>query len=74
MLKGFCIAVRHDRRMHDLSIPILVADFFRQDPFTALGLIGFVCVAISATTDFDLLHVLGFADLDDEQSGESSVA
>lgn len=59
--------------MHDLSIPILVADFFKQDPFRALGLIGLACVAISATTDFDLLHVLGFTDIDEKQGRESSI-
>lgn len=60
--------------MHDLSIPILVADFFRQDPFRALGLIGFACVAVSVTADFDLLHMLGFVDVNEEQGRESSVA
>lgn len=59
--------------MHDLSIPILVAEFFREDPFRALGLIGLGCVAISATTDFDLLHVLGLADVDEEKNREASV-
>jgi hypothetical protein len=53
---------------------ILVSEFFRQDPFRALGLLGFACVAISMTTDFDLLRVLGFVDLDEESDGKSSVA
>lgn len=60
--------------MHDLSIIILVVEFLRQDPFRALGLIGLACVALSLTTNFDLLHVLGFVDVDEAQGGESSVA
>ena len=53
---------------------ILVSEFFRQDPFRALGLLGFACVAISMTTDFDLLQALGFVDVDEEADGKSSVA
>ena len=60
--------------MNDLSIIILVADFFRQEPFRALGLIGLACVAVSMATDFDLLHLLGFIDVAEEQGRESSVA
>lgn len=59
--------------MHDLSLVILIADFFSQDPFRALGLVGLACVAVSATTDFDLLHLLGFVDGGEEQRQESSV-
>lgn len=58
--------------MQDLVI--LVSEFFRQDPFRALGLLGFACVAISMTTDFDLLQALGFVDVDEEADGKSSVA
>ena len=54
-------------RMQDLSLVILVSEFFRQDPFRALGLFGFACVAISMTTNFDLLQVLGFIDVTEEQ-------
>ena len=61
-------------RMHDLSLLILVIEFFRQDPFRALGLIGLACVAISMTTDFDLLRALGFVDVDEEADRETSVA
>jgi len=71
-LRRYCIAVGIVLSMQDLVI--LVSEFFRQDPFRALGLIGFACVAISMTTDFDLLHVLGFVDVDEGADGKSSVA
>jgi hypothetical protein len=71
-LRRFCGAAGIVARMQDLLI--LVSELFRQDPFRALGLIGFACVAISLTTDFDLLHALGFVDVDDGAEGESSVA
>jgi hypothetical protein len=58
--------------MQDLVI--LVSEFFRQEPFRALGLFGFACVAISMTTDFDLLRALGLVDVDEEADGKSSVA
>ena len=50
-------------RMQDLSLIVLVSEFFRQDPFRALGLLGLACVAVSMTTNFDLLQVLGFIDV-----------
>jgi hypothetical protein len=59
-------------RMQDLVI--LVSEFFRQDPFRALGLMGLACVAISMTTDFDALRALGLVDVDEEADGKSSVA
>jgi hypothetical protein len=71
-LRRFCVAAGIVACMQDLLI--LVSEFFRQDPFRALGLIGFACVAISLTTDFDLLLALGFVDVDDGAEGESSVA
>jgi hypothetical protein len=58
--------------MQDLVI--LVSEFFRQDPFRALGLFGLACVAISMTTDFDLLKVLGFVDVSEATEQESPVA
>jgi hypothetical protein len=58
--------------MQDLVI--LVSEFFRQDPFRALGLMGLACVAISMTTDFDPLRALGLVDVDEEADGKSSVA
>jgi hypothetical protein len=58
--------------MQDLVI--LVSEFFRQDPFRALGLFGLACVAISMTTDFDLLKVLGFVDVREATEQESPVA
>jgi len=60
-------------RMQDLSLVILVSEFFRQDPFRALGLLGFACVAVSMTTNFDLLHVLGFIDVAEEQRETKTV-
>lgn len=54
-------------RMQDHSLLILVSEYFRQDPFRALGLFGFACVAISMTTNFDLLQVLGFIDVREPQ-------
>jgi hypothetical protein len=62
-LRGFCVAVRILPRMQDLSLIVLVSEFFRQDPFRALGLLGLACVAVSMTTNFDLLQVLGFIDV-----------
>jgi hypothetical protein len=41
-----------------------VADFFRQDPFRALGVMCLACLAISMTTDFDLLAELGLVDVE----------
>ena len=72
-LRRFCIAagiVAHA----DAVLLILVSEFFRQDPFRALGLIGFACVAISMGTDFDPLRALGLVDVDEEADRESSVA
>lgn len=60
--------------MQDLSIPYLVVDFFRQDPVRALGVIGFACVAISATTNFDLMAALGFVDIHEDGDQETSAA
>jgi hypothetical protein len=71
-LRRYCIAAGIVLPMQDLVI--LVSEFFRQDPFRALGLLGFACVAISMTTDFDLLQALGFVDVDEEADGKSSVA
>jgi hypothetical protein len=73
-LRGLCIAAGIVPRMHDLSLAILIADFFSHDPFRALGLMGLACVAISMTTDFDLLHLLGFVDVSEEADRESSIA
>ena len=73
-LRRFCIAAGIVARMQDLSLLILVSEFFRQDPFRALGLIGFACVAISMGTDFDPLRALGLVDVDEEADRESSVA
>jgi hypothetical protein len=53
-------------RMQDASFITLVTEFFRQDPFRALGLFGFACVAVSVGTNFDLLQVLGFVDVAEE--------
>jgi hypothetical protein len=71
-LRRYCIAAGIVPPMQDLVI--LVSEFFRQDPFRALGLLGFACVAISMTTDFDLLQALGFVDVDEEADGKSTVA
>ena len=60
-------------RMLDL-VPYVVADFFRQDPFRALGLMGLACLAISMTTDFDLLAALGFVDVEERSEGTSRAA
>lgn len=60
--------------MQDLSLVIPVSEFFRQDPFRALGLIAFACVAISAMTDFDLLLVLGFVDVAEDADEEVPAA
>jgi hypothetical protein len=60
--------------MPDLSIPYLIADFFAADPFRSLGLIGFACVAISITTDFDLLHLLGFVEVGEAQDDHETTA
>ena len=60
--------------MHDLSLLILVVEFFRQDPFRALGLIGLACVAISMTTDFDLLARSALSRSTSEADRETSVA
>jgi hypothetical protein len=61
-------------RMHDLSIPVFVIEFFRQDPFRVLGLIGLACVAVSVTTDFDLLAALGFVEVGERPERTTSVA
>jgi hypothetical protein len=74
MLEGFLRCGRHGGRMHDPGIPYLVVEFFRQDPFRALGLVGLTCVAISMTTDFDLLQLLGFVEVAEEQDRETSTA
>ena len=58
--------------MQDLSLITLVTEFFRQDPFRALGLFGFACVAVSMTSNFDLLQVLGFIDVA-EETGEAKL-
>ena len=71
-LRRYCVATGMVARMQDLVI--LVTDFFRQDPFRALGLIGFACVATSMTSDFDPLRALGLVDVDEEADGKSSVA
>lgn len=53
--------------MQDLSLITLVTEFFRQDPFRAFGVFGLTCVAISMTSNFDLLQVLGFVDVAEEE-------
>ena len=60
-------------RMLDL-VPYAVADFFRQDPFRALGLMGLACVAISMTTNFDLLAALGLVDVEEPSERIAPVA
>jgi hypothetical protein len=60
--------------MQDVSLLMLVSEFFRQDPFRALGLIGFACVAVSMTTDFDLLSALGLVDVAEEADQEAPAA
>ena len=57
--------------MQDLGLVILVSEFFRQDPFRALGLLGLACVAVSMTTNFDLLQVLGFIDVAEGEQREA---
>ncbi|MDQ8732869.1 hypothetical protein [Bradyrhizobium sp. LHD-71] len=71
MLEDF---LRCGSRMEDLSLPLLVVEFFRQDPFRALGLAGVTCVAISAMTDFDLLSLLGFVDVAAEDVDRETTA
>ena len=70
-LRRYCIAAGIVPPMQDFVI--LVSEFFRQDPFRALGLLGFACVAVSMTTNFDLLHVLGFIDVAEEQRETKTV-
>jgi hypothetical protein len=60
-------------RMQDLSLVILVSEFFRQDPFRALGLLGLACVALSMTTNFDLLQALGFIEVGEEEREAKAV-
>lgn len=74
MLEGFCIALPQIARMDDLSITHLIAEWLRQDPIRALGLVGFACIAISVTTNADLLALLGFVDVDDEGERDTSIA
>jgi hypothetical protein len=59
-------------RMLDL-VPYVVADFFRQDPFRALGLMCMACLAISMTTNFDLLAALGFVEVEEQSEGTAPV-
>ena len=59
--------------MQDLSFLTLVGEFFRQDPFRAFGLVGLACVAISVTTNFDLLEVLGLVDVAEAERSEVNV-
>ena len=66
--------MRRDMVLPMQDLVILVSEFFRQDPFRALGLLGFACVAISMTTDFDLLKVLGFVDVGEETKQEAPIA
>jgi hypothetical protein len=58
--------------MQDIGLITLVSEFFRQDPFRALGLFGFACVAVSMTSNFDLLQALGFIDVA-EETGEAKI-
>jgi len=55
-------------------VPYVVVDFFRQDPFRALGLMSLACLAVSMTTSFDLLAELGFVDLEERSEGTSRAA
>jgi len=59
--------------MQDLSLITFIGEFFRQDPFRALGVFGLACVAISMTSNFDLLHVLGFVDVAEEEREAKTV-
>jgi hypothetical protein len=72
-LKGFCSAAGIVPRMQDLGLLTLVSEFFRQDPFRAFGLVGLACVALSVTTNFDLLEVLGFVDVAETKQTEANV-
>ena len=54
-------------------VPYVVVDFFRQDPFRALGLMSLACLAVSMTTSFDLAE-LGFVDLEERSEGTSRAA
>jgi len=58
-------------RMLEL-VAYVVVDFFRQDPLRALGLVGLASVAISMTTDFDLLAALGFVEVEDRSDETTS--
>jgi hypothetical protein len=58
-------------RMQDLSLLTVVSEFFRQDPFRAFGLIGLACVAVSVTTNFDLLAALGFVDVPEAKPSDA---
>ena len=58
--------------MHDLDLIILVAEFFRQDPFRSLGAIALACVAVSVTTDLDLLRAIGLVEVEDSRNGETT--
>ena len=60
--------------MEDLSIPHLIAEWLRQDPIRALGLVGLACIAISVTTNVDLLDLLGFVEVEDEGERDTSIA
>jgi hypothetical protein len=60
--------------MHDLNLFVLVTEFFRADPFRAFGVIGLFCIAVSMATSFDALRLFGFADVEEEQDGEATVA
>ena len=60
--------------MHDLSLFVLITEFFRADPFRAFGVIGLACIAVSLTTNFDALRLFGFADVEAAQDGEATIA
>jgi hypothetical protein len=72
-LAGFSDRARIVPRMFDL-VPYFVTEFFRQDPFRALGLMCLACLAISMTTDFDLLAALGFVDVDEPKEWTAPAA
>jgi hypothetical protein len=59
---------------HMLDLLAYVVDFFHQDPFRALGLVGLACIAVSMTTDFDLLAALGFVEVEDQSDRTASAA